>query len=53
MGRLHAHSESHLVDGIGWLRTVLLGANDGSSRRRIVGVAVAFEAGVDADFRAL
>ena len=34
MGRLHAHSESHLVDGIGWLRTVLLGANDGSSRRR-------------------
>ena len=29
MSRLHAHPESHLVAGIGWLRAAVLGANDG------------------------
>ena len=43
MSRLHAHSESHLVERIGWLRAAVLGANDGivSTASLIVGVAAA------------
>ena len=43
MSRLHAHSESHLVSRIGWLRAAVLGANDGivSTASLIVGVAAA------------
>jgi vacuolar iron transporter family protein len=43
MSRLHAHSESHLVARIGWLRAAVLGANDGivSTASLIVGVAAA------------
>jgi VIT1/CCC1 family predicted Fe2+/Mn2+ transporter len=38
-----SHSESHLVDRIGWLRAAILGANDGiiSTASLIVGVASA------------
>lgn len=41
MSRLRIHSESHLVDRIGWLRAAVLGANDGiiSTASLIVGVA--------------
>jgi vacuolar iron transporter family protein len=43
MSRLHLHTESHLVDRIGWLRAAVLGANDGivSTASLIVGVAAA------------
>jgi vacuolar iron transporter family protein len=43
MSRLKTHSESHLVDRIGWLRAAVLGANDGivSTASLIVGVAAA------------
>lgn len=43
MSRLKSHSESHLVDRIGWLRAAVLGANDGivSTASLIVGVAAA------------
>ena len=43
MSRLHAHTESHLVARIGWLRAAVLGANDGivSTASLIVGVAAA------------
>jgi len=43
MSRLRQHSESHLVDRIGWLRAAVLGANDGiiSTASLIVGVAAA------------
>ena len=43
MSRLHKHSESHLVERIGWLRAAVLGANDGivSTASLIVGVAAA------------
>ena len=43
MSRLHAHSEHHLVERIGWLRAAVLGANDGiiSTASLIVGVATA------------
>jgi VIT1/CCC1 family predicted Fe2+/Mn2+ transporter len=43
MSRLHMHTESHLVDRIGWLRAAVLGANDGivSTASLIVGVAAA------------
>jgi len=43
MSRLHVHTESHLVDRIGWLRAAVLGANDGivSTASLIVGVAAA------------
>ena len=43
MSRLSAHSESHLVKRIGWLRAAVLGANDGilSTSSIIVGVASA------------
>jgi VIT1/CCC1 family predicted Fe2+/Mn2+ transporter len=43
MSRLRAHSESHLVRRIGWLRAAVLGANDGivSTASLIVGVAAA------------
>lgn len=41
--RRRAHTESHLVDRIGWLRAAVLGANDGiiSTASLIVGVAAA------------
>ena len=43
MSRLRRHTESHLVDRIGWLRAAVLGANDGivSTASLIVGVAAA------------
>jgi VIT1/CCC1 family predicted Fe2+/Mn2+ transporter len=43
MSRLHAHSETHLVRRVGWLRAAVLGANDGivSTASLIVGVAAA------------
>lgn len=43
MSRADAHSESHLVARIGWLRAAVLGANDGlvSTASLIVGVAAA------------
>ena len=43
MSRLHQHTESHLIDRIGWLRAAVLGANDGiiSTASLIVGVAAA------------
>ena len=43
MTRLRRHSESHLVQRIGWLRAAVLGANDGilSTASLIVGVAAA------------
>ena len=43
MSRQHEHSESHLVERIGWLRAAVLGANDGivSTASLIVGVAAA------------
>ncbi len=43
MSRLHAHSEGHTVERIGWLRAAVLGANDGivSTASLIVGVAAA------------
>lgn len=43
MSRLHAHTESHTVERIGWLRAAVLGANDGivSTASLIVGVAAA------------
>jgi VIT1/CCC1 family predicted Fe2+/Mn2+ transporter len=43
MGRLRAHSETHFVGRIGWLRAAVLGANDGivSTASLIVGVAAA------------
>jgi VIT1/CCC1 family predicted Fe2+/Mn2+ transporter len=43
MRRLRQHSESHLIDRIGWLRAAVLGANDGilSTASLIVGVAAA------------
>ena len=43
MTRLGRHSESHLVQRIGWLRAAVLGANDGilSTASLIVGVAAA------------
>jgi VIT1/CCC1 family predicted Fe2+/Mn2+ transporter len=43
MSRLRVHTESHLVDRIGWLRAAVLGANDGivSTASLIVGVAAA------------
>lgn len=43
MSRLGAHSETHLVARIGWLRAAVLGANDGlvSTASLIVGVAAA------------
>ena len=41
MGRLRSHSETHLIERIGWLRAAVLGANDGivSTASLIVGVA--------------
>ena len=46
MSRLHTHTESHLVERIGWLRAAVLGANDGivSTASLIVGVASAASA---------
>lgn len=43
MSRLRGHSETHLVERIGWLRAAVLGANDGivSTASLIVGVAAA------------
>lgn len=43
MSRLHAHTETHAVSRIGWLRAAVLGANDGivSTASLIVGVAAA------------
>lgn len=43
MSRLPTHTESHLVERIGWLRAAVLGANDGivSTASLIVGVAAA------------
>ena len=43
MSRFSAHSETHLVARIGWLRAAVLGANDGlvSTASLIVGVAAA------------
>ncbi len=43
MSRLHLHTESHLVDRIGWLRAAVLGANDGivSTASLVMGVAAA------------
>jgi VIT1/CCC1 family predicted Fe2+/Mn2+ transporter len=43
MPRLKTHSETHLVERIGWLRAAVLGANDGivSTASLIVGVAAA------------
>ena len=43
MSRSNAHSETHLVARIGWLRAAVLGANDGlvSTASLIVGVAAA------------
>ncbi len=43
MPRHSAHSESHLVSRVGWLRAAVLGANDGivSTASLIVGVAAA------------
>jgi VIT1/CCC1 family predicted Fe2+/Mn2+ transporter len=43
MRRLRQHSESHLIDRIGWLRAAVLGTNDGilSTASLIVGVAAA------------
>ena len=43
MSRLHAHTENHLVERIGWLRAAVLGANDGiiATASLIVGVAAA------------
>lgn len=43
MSRLHANTERHNVDRIGWLRAAVLGANDGivSTASLIVGVAAA------------
>lgn len=43
MSRLRTHTETHLVDRIGWLRAAVLGANDGivSTASLIVGVAAA------------
>src|SRR5215813_13530331 len=43
MPRIHLHAEHHRVDRIGWLRAVVLGANDGilSTASLIVGVAAA------------
>lgn len=43
LSRLHAHSEQHNVERIGWLRAAVLGANDGivSTASLIVGVAAA------------
>ena len=45
MSRLRLHPEHHLVGRIGWLRAVVLGANDGiiSTASLIVGVAEAAE----------
>jgi vacuolar iron transporter family protein len=39
----HLHTESHLVERIGWLRAAVLGANDGiiSTASLILGVASA------------
>ena len=41
MSRLRAHSETHLVQRIGWLRAAVLGANDGivSTASLLAGVA--------------
>ena len=43
MRSLSSHSESHLIERIGWLRAAVLGANDGivSTASLIVGVAAA------------
>jgi VIT1/CCC1 family predicted Fe2+/Mn2+ transporter len=43
MGRSVSHTESHLVQRVGWLRAAVLGANDGivSTASLIVGVAAA------------
>ncbi len=43
MSRFSAHSETHMVARIGWLRAAVLGANDGlvSTASLIVGVAAA------------
>jgi len=43
MSRLRQHTESHLIERIGWLRAAVLGANDGiiSTASLIVGVASA------------
>lgn len=43
MTRLKLHTESHMIDRIGWLRAAVLGANDGivSTASLIVGVAAA------------
>jgi VIT1/CCC1 family predicted Fe2+/Mn2+ transporter len=43
MSRAGLHSESHLINRIGWLRAAVLGANDGivSTASLIVGVAAA------------
>jgi VIT1/CCC1 family predicted Fe2+/Mn2+ transporter len=43
MTRLHIHTETHLVERIGWLRAAVLGANDGivSTASLILGVAAA------------
>lgn len=43
MTRLRLHSETHLVERVGWLRAAVLGANDGivSTASLIVGVAAA------------
>jgi vacuolar iron transporter family protein len=43
MKRSYSHTETHLVDRIGWLRAAVLGANDGivSTASLIVGVAAA------------
>jgi hypothetical protein len=35
MNRLRLHPENHLVDRIGWLRAVVLGANDGIISRKL------------------
>ena len=45
MSRAGLHSESHLINRIGWLRAAVLGANDGivSTASLIVGVAAAAE----------
>jgi VIT1/CCC1 family predicted Fe2+/Mn2+ transporter len=41
MSRLRVHPESHLVTGIGWLRTAVLGTNDSivSTARLIFDIA--------------
>ena len=43
ISRLRLHTETHLVQRIGWLRVAVLGANDGimSTASLIVGVAAA------------